>query len=588
MTFRIHSESVKNKIYDNIINTHDAPKRRKLTKRIQEKLDKNVKLKNQIIKDINKSNNILKNRYRLTQNEINRLKEFYGEKTIDLKSTQHLSKHIYYNRRGVWLFDIFMNRDYKNNPEEHLTTEWGIFLHGNSGFVKAYEMNSKKSDAIRGIFHMFLNKGPSYTDYDGSIQHINYPVLKIISDDEKGVPNENFRGTQIIKVKQTDTDHRALAKINAFANHLRKWHKREHEEEGGYITSNELNEFIDIWNKTTLPNVGCTRIEMLQNEDYETAYIAGCMYHNAEVGRMSEEAFKENDYVKIKQQSKGLYGKPGRSEELPGSYKIVSNENGKLTLVNVDNPRDTKVVSSTDVTARTYRVVEQEEIAANTPEYHIENNIHRVKVDKQNRRKAQLYKISKSNAAARETFRLEEIKKEEDKELYDGRVKRRVLRELKEGEEQTWRDLPQQQRTEAAKVATDQIRYDDFSNGFLTGWTEEEKYMMMKKFSESGLTNKVLDTLFPDSKEYFTPKKKVLTTTQKNTLMKRLNFLMEDDERFADDFHNFAMNYKNELAEKLRGGYFLPNKPGPEPDAVTQVLKTRSGRTVKLNPKYHS
>lgn len=560
--------------------------------------------KEQVIKDISDTYKHLKAKYNLTTDDVKNLKAAFADKTVKLEGTKDLIKHIYYNRRGVWLFDIFENRDYKNNPEDNLVKHWGIFLHGNSSFVRAYELATKSGSELRRLINKFSSGGEiKYEDYDGSIKTIDYPVRKIISDAEKGVPEE-MPGLEIIKVKQTGTDHVTLSKINAFASQVRNAHDVLMKNQSvKYLTTDELNDFIYVWNKSNVQNARCTRIEMLENEDYEVAYIAGNMYHNHEVAKMAEEAFQPGDIVKYKAQQKDAQGKiiPGGYKEVPGTYRVVMNERGSTTLVDVENEKNIiEKVPVRHITARVYSVKERQDVV-NVPRQHQAMLIDQIPVTKENLEEAQIYKDTRGRRAGLELVRLRQDQKEEEKDFSKANMKK-----LKEGTEQAGateiqnlggqmltrsqakklknsnylgvdeKQLTQAQKTKVVEKIAEVHREEEFQKGIVTGWTAEEKYKIMQQYRQY-IPKNIHEQLFPSTFEetWFRTGKKRFSDKQIEHLDRELKRIIEDPT------YKFILDEELNKYPKEKGSFFA-NKPGAKSEArsdnVTEMIQSPEKR----------
>ena len=279
---------------------------------------------------------------KISEYDIGKIRKAFGAHTETL-DTNALNKRFFFQYRGGWFFDLIANHKYKDNPDRNLTKFFGLFINGNSGWAKAYEVNRK--DNCKSIYQEFIDDcnhlqiGPN--------QYVKYPVKKIISDDDSAIPN-SMPGVEIEKITQRGTNHGALSRINAFASHLRSYWK-----DSEYITIDQMNEFIENWNNAHIPGVSCSRNEMMEDKELEEAYICGCLYHNKNVEKESEENFRAGDEVKIRELRDTFIRNPQQyRKEKTGTYKIETNDRGNIRAVNINDPNDVLNVRTREITGR--------------------------------------------------------------------------------------------------------------------------------------------------------------------------------------------------------------------------------------------
>lgn len=555
-------------------------------KKTKEKLDrKELKLSKKDLAKINKLvNEGAGTKYirssignRLTQEEINNLKKAMGGVVEDL-NTRILNKKFFFNYRGGWFFDLIINRKLSNNKDDTQVKYYGIFLNGNTGWVKAYEVDNKKKNDLTNIFHRFIT-GCSHLNVDGHI--INYPVKMIISDNESGVPNKEFEGVQIQKITQSRTAHTALARINAFASHLRKRYK-----DNVYISPDDLSDFIESWNNSQIPTIVCSRNEMMIDEDLEEAYIASCLYYNHDVDEDTKEIFKADDKVRIIEKNdiaKSDNQKFGK--ELTDTYKIISNNNGNIKLENINDSSDVREVRSNAISKRVYDVnfdwkdyfgMTDEDFKPKKRTVSLVEPLKRSKKElEKNKRETEMRKKYKSPMKYREVKELEEgmerqedrtkaQKNREDNELKEGEKQAGIIKKLnsrlqqqqeQKALEDVFKDLPQSEKIRIAMKINDLERDKNFDLGFITNFTAKEMYENIDNFLNNmspEKRNAILGELqiFP----MFNSKNKLnLSDRKRNYLKYSLLDYFESPE-----YREFRGANKNDF-EAMLSGHFTKN-----------------------------
>ena len=480
----------------------------------------------------------LKNK--ISNKEVSDIRSMLGEHSINANSNAVKYK-FFFPYRGAWFFDLIVNHKLRENPKNELVKYFGVFLNGNTGWVKAYEINSRQASEIKSIFDDFISSCNSLEVEPGS-KRVRYPVKKIISDNEGGVPNV-LPGVEIIKKTQSGTSHGTLSRINSFASALRKYYRDKQ-----YLTLEDLDEFIEVWNNGTVPMVRCSRNEMMEDVELEEAYIAACMSENADVKQAVEEGFKADDLVKVKETNDTFRNNPQQfNKEKTGTYKVVSNENGNIVLENIHDPNDRMTTRPMNITKRVISGKENLDnyLKSNNETLPTINNImapqvvvRQNKTPKQmeaNKNEAEVHKNSKTVRGAREVL------------------------DLQKGENSmNYNNLTQKERTDIARVAVEEEIDRDFDLGFLSNLTPEEKYKRMADFVHK-LPSKYYSDLFGDV-EFFSSKKKELGPRKLIKLSNNLRELLEKPE-FRDIWNNETSNADtNEIVKAL--GRFVKNKPG--------------------------
>ena len=419
----------------------------------------------------------------LNQKDIGDVKNVFDEEFHE--NDAHLMKNKFcFPYRGAWFFDLIVNHKYKDNPKDNLVKYFGVFLNGNSGWVKAFEINQKSASEIHSKFDEFI-------DY---CRTIKYPVKTIISDNEGGVPN-TLPGVNIIKKTQSGTSHITLARINAFASALRRYHEAKYRDlkesndesriNSKYITTEDLEDFIDVWNNSMIPVINATRQEVMDNVDLEEAYIAAAMSKNQEIQNAVSEAFKPNDIVRVQDKREtNIFDKNNPI----GTYRIISNVNGDLKLENVNNPKDVIMSRAMNIKGRVIRgedkfnkYLESHNLTLPTEQPKPKQAVVRTQPTESNKEEATVYKNTKTVSGAREVLDINKGKKQADampntKPLpkYEPRMTRSRARAQAESP-----NLTQQERTEIAKRIVEEEEKANFNLGFLSNYTPAEKYRRM-------------------------------------------------------------------------------------------------------------
>ena len=470
--------------------------------------------------------------------EVSSIKKMLDEDSIDVKGKLARFK-FFFPYRGVWFFDIIMNRKLGEKPEEDELCKYiGVFLNGNSGYVRAYEMINKSQAHITEIFNQFIQDN----------REDDYPVKKIISDNESGVPT-SLGNIEIVKKTQTGTSHGTLSRINSFASKLRDFHHKNNKTNKEYITLDELDTFITIWNNYKVPVVNCSRTAMMEDVDLEEAYIAVCMTENADVKKAVEESFKADDLVKVRE-TNDKYNNNVRekNQEKTSTYRVVENKDGSLILENVDDPEDRITTRAMNITRRV------KSTKSNLNQYLAELGEELPVI---NNKSPQVVKRYDRTPEQREQNRIEgEVRRNSR----TAKGAKEVL-DLKKGERNmNYNNLSQQQITDIARTAVEKEMEEDFNLGFLTNLTPKEKYARMEEFAKR-LPTQYHNELFGFT-AFFNAKKKELGHNKLIQLSRNLAQLAEHPEFRAIWNNEEAMADKNEIIRAL--GFFAKNKSGPK------------------------
>ena len=474
---------------------------------------------------------------KLSNKEVSDIRSMLGEHAVNT-NTKIVQSKFFFPYRGAWFFDLIVNHKLRENPKDELVKYFGVFLNGNTGWVKAYEINSKSSTEITKIFNDFVSSCNSLQIEPGT-KPIKYPVKKIISDNEGGVPN-SLPGIDIVKKTQSGTSHGLLSRINSFASALRKYHRDKQ-----YLTLEDLDEFIEVWNMGTVPMVRCSRNEMMGDIDLEEAYIAACMSENADVKQAVEEGFKADDLVKVKETNdKFKYNPQQFNKEKTGTYKVIANENGNIVLENIHDPNDRMTTRAMNITKR---VVSGKQ---NLENYLGANNEVLPDVSKE---------VAPQVVVRQQRTREQNIENKKEADVYKKATTAARAREvnvLNQGEV-NFNQMTQKEKTDIVRLCVEREMENDFNLGFLSNLTDSEKYARMEEFARK-LPPDYIPSFFGDVM-FYSPK----STLGKNKLIKlerNLKGLLEKPE-FRDIWNDAKYEAdENDIARAL--GMFVRNKPG--------------------------
>ena len=515
---------------------------------------------------------------KISDKDIEALREALGGEQLETINTKALNKKFFFNYRGGWFFDIIVNRKPKNNTDETITKYYGVFLNGNSGWVKVYEMDEKRADVIKHIFEDFVNSC-SHLEIEDN-RYVNYPCKTIISDAEPGVPNSV--GKVIVKkIVQKGTSHSALSRINAFASSMRKYFKDDI-----YVSVKEMNEFVDNWNNHQIPNIVCSRNEMMEDKELEEAYIVSCMYHNQEIDDEGESIFKENDKVRIIEKNDVFVNdKQKFGKELSNTYKIISNDKGNIKLENINDKSDVREVRTNAISRRVYdtdfnwkEYFGIDEPILNQPITYRKAVIPQQRTPEQLRRnqeEAEIYRTARSVPKARESIKINEgIEKQEFRTRAQ---KKREVRELNEGErnldrmtkkkeapedltmEEIYNIMTPEQKRDLAKKVIEEDREKNFDWGFIKNYSVKDFYYALDKFLNS-ISAEERNNLIGELMIY----------TKNSKINRKLN--QETQNRLKDKLVKYFNDpgnrdktqiFKNDLDAVILGE-FSKNKPGKE------------------------
>ena len=497
---------------------------------------------------------------KLNAKQIETLKEAIGGEAVERIKSKVMNKKFFFNHRGGWFFDIIINRQLKNNKDDNVVYYYGVFLNGNSGWVKVYELTSRDSNTLTKTIQNFISDC-SRLEVNGEIIH--YPVKVIISDAESGLPNK-IGDVTIHKIVQSHTTHSALSRINAFASLLRKRFK-----EDTYVSIEQMNEFVDDWNKHKIPVINCSRNNMMKDKELEEAYIASCLYHNQIIDDESSDIFKVDDEVKIIEKNDDYqHDKQKFGKELTATYKILSSDKGNIKLQNVENEADTRTVRTNNISGRVNKNyfdwkqffgIGDDEL--NTQPVSVSHNVvpaHRTPQQvRENKREAEVYKTARSVRGARESIKINKgIEHPEDRTRAQ---KKKEVRELAEGERmmdtnQVWKNLSPEKQKEIAERIIEEDRNKNFDWGFIKNFSRREHFNSLDKFlnhmSPQDRANMLGELMIYNNNRIN------LSDNKKVKLVEKMNDYFEKPEN-----RHYLQEFKNDI-EALYQGVLTKNKPG--------------------------
>ena len=73
---------------------------------------------------------------KLSNKEVSDIKSMLGEHAIN-SNTKLVQSKFFFPYRGAWFFDLIVNHKLRENPKNELVKYFGVFLNGNTGWVKA-------------------------------------------------------------------------------------------------------------------------------------------------------------------------------------------------------------------------------------------------------------------------------------------------------------------------------------------------------------------------------------------------------------------------------------------------------------------
>ena len=302
-------------------------------------------------------------------------------------------KHFVFNFLGGFVADIAYSRNedagknvdgYEIEDGEYQRGAMKYFLlivHGNSGWATAYQLNKKnRREVTRALSHFVSEMRRKY----------KYPVRKILTDNDKCFPESgkipitkvtaeihhrnDAGGGDIIQA-----NHRLFTKIDNFMSTLRTYaanlYNKGHNSDIGhqaaspdrqlYIPYSVLQQFIHQWNQHVIPNVRCSREEMMRDPDLEKAYICLTLYANQGKEKIREEIrgqLTNSTEVTLKPR-KGVFNnrQMGNTKQKPGTYRIEQVKGNVMMATNTRNPGDVVYFHPDDVAGIMHRDKWEEE-----------------------------------------------------------------------------------------------------------------------------------------------------------------------------------------------------------------------------------
>ena len=488
---------------------------------------------------------------KVSEYDISKLRNMFGSHKESIDSNA-LNKKFFFQYRGGWFFDLIANHKYKDNPDRTLSKYFGLFINGNSGWAKAYEVNRKNN--TKQIYQQFINDCQNLQI--GPNQFVKYPVKKIISDDDAAIPNK-INGVDIEKIRQRGTSHGALSRINAFASHLRSYWK-----DSEYITLEQLEEFIDVWNNTNIKTVNCSRNEMMADKTLEEAYICASLYHNDKMEMESEQAFQKGDEIKVRELRDTFIRNPQiYKKERTETYRVETNDRGAIQAININDPNDVLNIRTREITGRVinsgrnWRDLlgdDSSDDDVDTPDYsyHVVREKRTPEEERMNEKEAEIYRTSRNVAGARIRKGIE-VDGMEDAQMRTRSQKKKEVRDL----EEVWKNMEKPVQEKIAKKAYEIEKNTDFDRGIFTGFSAGELYNAIDNF---------LNRMEPDERNRFLGSIEFYDKSNPNSVSKQVMYRIKPKLKryFEKPEHRAELAYlKNDLAA-IKSGSFAPNKPG--------------------------
>ena len=269
---------------------------------------------------------------------------------------------------------------------------------------------------------------------------------------------------------------------------------------------------------------------------------------------------KNDDY----QHDKQKFGK-----ELSGTYKILSNNKGKIELQNIEDESDKRIISSNNISGRVNKNsfnwkqffgINDDELNTN-PTSIISNVVpaHRTPQQiRENKREAEVYKTARSVRGARESIKINKgIEHPEDRTRSQ---KKKEVRELMEGERmmdtnQIWKNLSPEKQKEIAERIIEEDRNKNFDWGFIKNFSRKEHFNSLDKFlnhmSPQDRGNMLGELMIYNNRGNIN-----LSDNKKSKLAEKLNNYFEKPEN-----RHYLQEFKNDI-EALYQGVLTKNKSG--------------------------
>lgn len=297
---------------------------------------------------------------KLTKKQVKEyIKEIDGvdEQRITSSERKKLSKKFVFNYLGCFFADIGFNRNAemgKRIDGDDWLKYFVVVIHGNSGWAKVYEIESKSRAQVMTVLQSFRREMKD---------KYNYPVRKIVTDDDKAFDDGvEKNGIPITRIKAElheqsaedngeeiqHTNHRVFARIDSFMSQLRRYAWNQYKEgikiqdptkrpkicnqpenKEFYIPLETINAFVQEYNNYMIPHIRCTRNEMIADPNLEKAYICWVLYGNEMREAYRAEKLANGTKVKLAADNKPFGNKQEKAHNMKaGVYTIVQNQAG--------------------------------------------------------------------------------------------------------------------------------------------------------------------------------------------------------------------------------------------------------------------
>ena len=256
--------------------------------------------------------------------------------------------------------------------------EFVVLVHGNSGWARAYQINNRTKAQVSVVVKSFIQEMES---------KFNYPVKRIVTDNDlcfkdKDIPyvnvtaeiheNNDIDGTEIYH-----KNHRLFSRIDTFMSHLRSYAWNQYQKDPNariglqkvterkelYIPWDTVNQFIWEWNQHHIPNVRCSREEMMKDQDLEKAYICMALYANEGKDKFIKDRLANNMEVRLTGENNVFGNRQMKAHnERPGTYTITKTMTNQYVGVNTNNPADVVYFHPNEVNSIVHRGKYQQEM----------------------------------------------------------------------------------------------------------------------------------------------------------------------------------------------------------------------------------
>jgi hypothetical protein len=265
------------------------------------------------------------------QKQINIIKQEFKDKPIHLTnkilsqileeetpklapvSKQKYTTKFFNNFRGGWTFDIMYGRN-RDAVDDDL---YAVFVNNNSKYVWACEIKNRSQPELNSITQ----------DFTIWAEKNKIPIRGgITADKEKALQSLQQYTTHTAKL-----EHHKFGVVDGFIQAARYWN--ENNGFGKGITWERLKNFIDqVWNKSKVNFMNCTREEMLYSEDLEETYICKNIYYNLNKLENRKD-IKEGQEVEVRKEGKSSF-EHRHTRHQPGKWKVVSTEQNRAVVKN--------------------------------------------------------------------------------------------------------------------------------------------------------------------------------------------------------------------------------------------------------------